>query len=396
MKLKKTMVVMIAMIAIIFLDTSIVHAETESESMPFTVEPILPSNQDPEIMGYISIKTHNDKLSQPVEFMIKNNTNKEQDVLIEVENAYTSPNSIIQYMNKATENSVILKAEHELRSYVEDKTQTITLKGDEERKVSIPVNVSSYEGTLLGGVSFIAPLEERDSESESGFQIENELKMLIGVVMEFNDVEVTEDMITFDEPYVDPMLSYYAVRLPTTYNGAKPKKFDLEYKVSHEGKELFFHEEEFTFAPKTKTNIPFPWDNESIKENEVYVLEGQFAHSDNSGKATPFKFEFSYDSKRDDNQVAKRDLRSPNVELDEKQIWILLLLVPLAGLVIFVFTRKREYVLELNEGDIPPEVVTSSDSLSDEMVKLKEYKNTDGKEFYIYKKKKDHYQKKKD
>lgn len=394
LKLKKTLVIMFALITAILLNTSIVHAETDG--IPFTVEPILPSNQDPEVSGYISIKPHNGKLDQPLEFMVKNNTSKEQDVVVEVENAYTSPNSIIQYMNESTENSIILNKNHELREYVDKKKQIITLKGDEQRKVSIPLSVDSYDGTLLGGVSFIAPVEEKESEDNSGFQIENELKMLIGVVVEFNDVEVTKDMITFDEPYVDPMLSYYAVRLPTTYDGAKPKKFDLKYSLSYKDEELFTHEEEFTFAPKTKTNIPFPWYHDSIKENEIYVLEGSFTQSGDIEETTPFKFEVTYDPKRDNDKATGRDLRSPDVELSKINLWWLsLLLIPVVGLVIFMFTRKKEYVLELDNDDVAPDIITFNDILSQEMIELKKYNNTDkDKKSHIYIKKNNHYEKK--
>lgn len=365
----------IFVIVILFIGTLISSQSVKASSgeLPFSVEPILPFNQEENILGYISMNVNGSNLNQNLEFILKNNTDKKQEIIVEVENAYTSPNNIIQYMNKSTENSAILKKEHELRKYVENKSQKVTLLKNEERKVVIPVNVESYEGTLLGGVSFTSLMENESNQQDSNFQIENELKVLIGVVANFNDVKITKDMLSFEQPYIDPMLSYYAVRMPTTFDGAKPKKFNLKYKVSHNGQELFSNSEEFSFAPKTKTNIPFPWMHESILENEIYVLEGSFTHSDNNNISTPFKFEVSYDSNMNENYIGK-NLESPDLKLQDNQSEILkyiliLIMIPIALLIALFMTRKKRFFLIAEEN--PPEVIMLDDILVEKLVRKK-------------------------
>src|SRR5690625_675195 len=149
--------------------------------MPYTIQPVLPDNQDENIGNYISVSTNENALKQDFEFLITNKTNEEMELLIQPINALTSPQGVIQYTSQTTEeNAELINGDYGLSTYM-DVVDKITLQSGENKTVKATVDISGIEGTILGAIAF-QTVEEGDIEEQDNvqFKINNESNTIIG------------------------------------------------------------------------------------------------------------------------------------------------------------------------------------------------------------------------
>src|SRR5690606_24247609 len=158
---------------------------------------------------------------------------------ISIVDAYTSPSGVIQYVNESSENSEIVNEHYKISRYIESENDTVTLNQGESKTVSIQLDVEQMEGVLLGGVNFSAVEKgEEVKEADSTFQINNQINMVIGVMASFETDKETSFII--GEPTIDPMPSYYAIRLPITIDApVLQQNVLIQYEVLHEDKQIF-------------------------------------------------------------------------------------------------------------------------------------------------------------
>lgn len=317
----------------------------------YTVEPLLPSNQEKGVNNYISIMSNNPIVNQEIEFVISNKTDNPLALKVEALNALTSPNGVIQYINTTeVENASLIDTVYSLPQYV-TIGDTVTLKPKERKKVKGVLSISNVNGTVLGGVGFSVLKDSGKAESEaSGFKISNEMNTVIGVMARMPKAQP----IVFDigEAYLSPMPLYYAVRLPITLNSPSLlKDVSIKYLVTNAKKEELFKSEEkriFNFAPKTKANVLFPWEAETIDQSEIYTLKGELSYTDNNGKdiVVPFAKDFKFE---ENASGVNNSIFAPKVTGGFNK-WYLgfLLLIPAILLIFFFLRRKNLYVLYSN------------------------------------------------
>lgn len=294
-RIKQTRVFFLMLIIFMLsaIHTNIVSAD--SNGLPFSVEPILPENQNTDVGSYISISPENNSISQNFKFKLSNQSNSEQKIKVTIVDAYTSPNGVIQYVEQETDNSMITNEDYKLSNHLKTKSDIITLKKDETKTIETSLNVDDMEGTLLGGVSF-SVMEEGDEqkEDETSFQINNEINMIIGVLLDFETDKDIDFLI--DNPFLDPMPSYYAIRLPITLDApVLNQDVTINYQVLLNDEELFRNEKEMKFAPYTQTNVSIPYELDEIKNNKDYVLKGELIYTDKDGNKQGKAFEQTFD-----------------------------------------------------------------------------------------------------
>lgn len=343
-----------------------VSAETKEEQ-PFTIHPILPDNQDEGIYHYISISTKEDSLKQKVRYSIKNNTKDKMEVKIKPLNALTSPSGVIDYYDEdKRENSNITDDKYRMSKYM-GVIDSIEVKSGETRLVDVMVDVSGIEGTILGGVGFqILEEGEVEEHGDASFQIDSETNVIMGLQVNF-ETEKEENFI-IDEPFVDPLASYYVVRLPITLDAPMiASDVNIDYSVyDYKGKKLFDNnKKEFKFAPNTKANIPLPWEADEITENKLYTLKGTLEHN---GGVIPFDKGFMFKG----DKVDIGDDGGYNVPtVNKNMIWWVLALILILAILPYLLRRKTVYVLYTDSTEI--EVVIEKDNeLFDKVRPLKE------------------------
>lgn len=344
----------VATIVILILVVSLIgqgDVSAEDNGMPFTVEPVLTENQDKNVQSYISEKVKGNDYKQEYRFNVTNSSKEEQDIAVTVVDAYTSPNGVIQYVEEESDNSKITDKEYKMTEYLTADEDIITLQAGESKVVGFKLDAGDVEGTLLGGVSFITLEDGEEIEEEgSSFQINNEINMVVGVMIEFD----TSDKVDFEikAPYVDPMPSYYAVRLPIELKSPLlVKDTELTYDVSFKGEDLFGGIEKISFAPKTETNFSLPFDYEEIEENEVYVIKGTLKYKDRDDNEQTLDFEEEFEYVKNDtvtNKVTER-LKAPVVGTGIALYWYLL---GVLGVILGVYLYKRRKDKEETEIEI--------------------------------------------
>lgn len=326
-----------------------INAKADGQSQPYLITPVLPDNQDKNITNYISISPKSNSLQQGLEYLVTNKTKNKQEINVKVLNAYTSPNGVIQYETTETENSKIIDSKYEMKQYVK-APEKITLQAGESKIVNLMVDIPNIEGTILGGVGFQIEGEKETTKKQGmSFEFKNEINTVYGIVVNFPTNQNYE--FKFDEPHVDPMPNYYAIRLPITLDSPLLlKNVDIEYEVLFKGKKLFFSKNTIDFAPMTKTNFSLPFEYNEIKQNEPYNLRGKMTYIDKHGAEQIKEFDLTFVYKVDsdgDNQISKI-IKAP-IEKAGFPYWLLLLLLPLLAYKL----RKGNYVIFSDQSETP-------------------------------------------
>lgn len=367
----------------LFSFTSNIFAES---GVPFEIKPILTDEQEEDVANYISINVNGDSKEEVFEFSLKNRAKESREVIIEVVDAYTSPNGVVQYTNIETENSKIVDDKYKMTSHLTlEGNNVITLKGGEETIIKTHLDAKGLEGALLGGVSFQLHEEGKgDGEEDSSFKINNKINMVVGVLVNFDtDKDVN---VILDSPFVDPMPSYYAVRLPITMESPLFKKVSMNYEVLKNGKVMFDGESDYEFAPKTQVNVSIPWKAETINNDEDYQLRGTLEYTNKGGEIQEQPFDFTFDYSPDNNVV--RDITNALTRPFEEESlpWTLAAIIAgVIALVVFLLLRKRKDVYLLShEGEFPAEIHEGNPLID----KLTRVSREEGREYGVYHKKK--------
>jgi len=345
-----------------------------AEEQPYTIDPVIPSNQDKGITNYISISSDKSELSQTIEFLITNNTNEPLEILVKPLNALTSPNGVIQYKpGISEENSKLIDQKYSMTDYVEviDK---VVIPGGSSKVIEANIKMSDIEGTILGAIGFQAVTEQTVKETDAAqFKINNETNNIIGLQVNFGTDST--DKFIIDDPYVDPMPSFYAIRLPISlHSPLLMNDVALDYVVSHEEKKLFESKGmySFNFAPESKANFALPWDNEEIEEGETYTIKGTLTYQSNGEKSLDFEKEFTFTTGANQMELGK-DLSPPNVK--GINIWLLLAALLVLFLILFMLVRNRyKYILFSNQEE-GIELIDNEHELFPKIVLYKDAKN---------------------
>lgn len=376
--------IIIGLTAIFFIiSVVIVSPGYAGEGLPYLVEPIFPENQDDGVEQYISITPNSNSLKQELEFLVTNKTDKKQKINIKVFNAYTSPSGIIQYQETEDENSVIIDDAYQLRNYV-DAPNNVVLEGGQSKKVKVNINVPGMDGTVLGAIAFQGE-GKSDEERQKGisFQIRNEINTVHGVVLHFSTKKETD--FSIGDPFVEPMPSYYGVRLPITLNSPLLlEEINLEYDVLLEGKTLFFSKEEIKFAPMTKTNFMIPWEKDEIEKGKTYTLKGKLTYRDQNGNEQTEAFEKEFSLEDEALEVAEaKVLNTPDIT-GPFWGWWLLSLIPLILLLMYMLKKSdRQYVLYSGNADAVL-ILEEGHELFTKVKPKREAKNTDNLPYAHY------------
>lgn len=350
--------IMVLIGAILFFIPITVGAETSNQ--PYTVKPVFPSNQDKDVMNYISITTKESSLKQEVEFDVTNNKKKPITVNIKPLNALTSPQGSIQYVKEdKQENSKIVEDNYVFKDYVKIDKE-VTLEGQETKRVTLEMDIDNIKGTLLGSVGFQIKEDDKGEDKQDGkFTIKNEINNIIGVSVNFPTKETFD--LKIGDVYLDPMPSYYAIRLPVTHD--KPlitKNVNLIYEVKDKHGDTLFKSPKGLvqdFAPQTEVNISIPYESEDIVKNEEYTIKGKFVKGN---KVVPFEKNFKYTSDGDVENRGKT-LTTPYI----KGNWLnLLWLLPLLLIPILYYIFRNKYAYLLNEPMSPMEIYEDDTEVS--------------------------------
>lgn len=334
------------------------EAIISSESIPFSITPVLPSNQSEDTDSYISVDIDtNDEFEQIFEFKITNESNDPHKIEISIVDAYTSPSGNIQYINEETENSKIIDSNYKLSNHTEEKVSFLNIMPKESLVVPIAFKIDNIDGQILGGISFsVANNKEEIETLEDSFSIQNEIRVISGILINSKSSKIVEFQL--GKPYIAPMPSYYIIKTPITNNSPYLiQDAVLEYKVLLNNAELFKGSLECDFAPNTYTELSVPFDYNKIIDSKEYDVKYKLVYSVDGSEYSTEIIEEKFEYKKEENDNVEKteevniNIEQPKVIEDElslvrtrnvKRILIsLLIFVTITFISVMLYRRRK-------------------------------------------------------
>lgn len=130
-----------------------------ADSNDFSVVPVLPENQNPDVLSYFDLTvTPNQK--QTLKIRIKNNSNESTKYNLYLNTATTNQNGIIDYSITDFEKDESLKLS--LKDCLTLKEQYVDVPANSEKEVSLELSIPeiTFEGIALGGITVEPTIEE--------------------------------------------------------------------------------------------------------------------------------------------------------------------------------------------------------------------------------------------
>ena len=275
---KKIFVLLVlSMIVLLFMIKSVEAEEKNNPSIPFSVTPILPDNQDKSVKGYFRLQVE-PKEKQKIYVLIKNSSNKKVTLHAVSSNASTAPNGGIQYLEpNENDETLFLEKAYQLADNVTIKKE-ITLQPNEQQKVPVEVNVPNLkEGTALGGLLFYDTEEDNidqvDSKKEgAAFYIKNKFVFALAIQLDIN--KPVKPKFSFDKAGVRFIPSGIQLWFDMKNDSAavlegEKGHFDVYDSRNH----VVFSDDIniFKMAPKTHIQYPVFWGSKEVKSGKYTI-----------------------------------------------------------------------------------------------------------------------------
>lgn len=266
MKLFRTMLILI--MSVFFINPLWVNA-TETESVGFSVQAILPENQVSDVT-YFDIEMEQGQ-EQSLEVVIFNSSDEEIQVEVTGNTAATNSNGVIVYDGSMEDFEADMAYPFGEISHIEKNIVDVPANGEVTVDILVEAPGETFDGQILGGLHFRKVDDTVDEEA--GATITNEYAYVIGVniVEKGNDTEVTPGL---ELENVQPDLVNYRTGIQSTFVNSTPafiSNLDFTGEIYRSGEEspLYTRQaESFSVAPNTRFNFPVSLDNVALEPGE--------------------------------------------------------------------------------------------------------------------------------
>ncbi|MEI5995024.1 DUF916 and DUF3324 domain-containing protein [Candidatus Enterococcus mansonii] len=204
--MKKKYLVLLSLIAVfmsVTIGKYVTYAEENQKSEDdkilsaggFTYNVIYPENQIGGESGYFDLKMTPGQ-SQTVEIKLLNLGEEEIKIHVGLTGAKTNPNGVIDYGGNEAftyDNSLKYKFEDIVKAPKE-----VVLAGKKEEILKIDINMpkTSYDGSILGGISLQKDTNEKDEAAKkaSGTTVVNQFAYVTGIVLRETEAEIKSEL----------------------------------------------------------------------------------------------------------------------------------------------------------------------------------------------------------
>lgn len=386
--MKKLLITIITGIMFLLPFTEFKTVNAEGMGEVFSVRPVLPTNQDPEVKNFFSLKTDSTSIKQELDFVLINLTKEPINLKVFGLNALTSPSGEIQYVQESeVENSKLLNENSSLIKYLKIPS-TVELKPKEKKVFKVGLDVNPLTGTLLGSVGFQLETEKQEVEGQQ-FGIITEYRTVIGVLLKLG--EQPKEKFSHGEIIIHPMSNQFTMKLPLSLNSENLiKDAKLTYEVyDKDNKELFKSKQpkNINFAPQSESSFFLPWESNKIAKNTDYKISGDVKYTDSKGEKDVYHFETNF--KYSPNDYLDQSDESDNMVTEiSKDNWLLItlsliLLLLLLALLLWRRFRNNIYVLNTDESEIVS-IIDMDNDLIELLFPLKDIKKYKQYKYYHY------------
>ncbi|HEO8419712.1 TPA: DUF916 domain-containing protein [Yersinia enterocolitica] len=318
-----------------------IYVKAEEASVPLTIEPIYPENQNPQTKGYFDLSVNSSE-AQTLQVRITNNEDKEVTISIKPANAYTNPNGGMLYEDELdSTDTVLLEDAVRLAEFIKVE-ETVKVPPSTSVEVPIELTVPELDGQhILGGILFTMQGEETETQQEAEEGTANfilKTETVYAIALQLNIPNEVPDNFQFGEAGFIGETGFVFMEMS---NDAKKiqEKIAGTYSVSDkDGNELFKGEYgPFKMAPKTKIRYPIQWNDETLEDGDYTLnIKGKV-----DGKEVSTAKPFTINNKDVTEYVEKT--QATQVKVDNGiPIWVWIIGAVLFGLVMFLIGKRRK------------------------------------------------------
>ncbi len=181
MKINRLFVLAVSLM--ILLMALIIPTKVQADSLPFSVQTVLPDEQRDTSESYFDVVVASGKTAA-LTVKLKNTTNKAVKVDVKINAAQTASSGIVDY-NPA---KVAANLPYKLTDYLKGKTAvTIPASGTYVYKATLTMPQKTMNGLMVGGLIFSPATDDSESTQKSGVSVTNKYNYVIAVIARDTD-----------------------------------------------------------------------------------------------------------------------------------------------------------------------------------------------------------------
>lgn len=323
------------MLVFIFAFTSLSFGQLAwADSNDFSVIPVLPENQNPDIPSYFDL-TVTPNQQQTLQVKIKNNSDESVKYKIYVNTATTNQNGIIDYSISDFEKDESMKLS--LKDCITLKEPLVEVPANSEKEVSLELNIpeAPFEGIALGGIT-VEPIAEEGKEG-----VNNLFTRTLAIrIVESNKEIVPElyggDVLISQENLRNNIKFELRNSTPTIISKVK-----AEIAITKKGDKQPILEqikEHLSFAPNSKFNLMTEWNGQFEPGKYVYNINLK----DDAGNQWEFDKEFEIKSEEAE-KLNETSVDEKKTSIKDYLPYIIVIFIFLMVILIWIIRKKNKH-----------------------------------------------------
>ncbi|MGC2990832.1 DUF916 and DUF3324 domain-containing protein [Enterococcus faecalis] len=305
-----------------------------ADSNDFSVIPVLPENQNPDIPSYFDL-TVTPNQQQTLQVKIKNNSDESVKYKIYVNTATTNQNGIIDYSISDFEKDESMKLS--LKDCITLKEPLVEVPANSEKEVSLELNIpeAPFEGIALGGIT-VEPIAEEGKEG-----VNNLFTRTLAIrIVESNKEIVPElyggDVLISQENLRNNIKFELRNSTPTIISKVK-----AEIAITKKGDKQPILEqikEHLSFAPNSKFNLMTEWNGQFEPGKYVYNINLK----DDAGNQWEFDKEFEIKS-GEAEKLNETSVDEKKTSIKDYLPYIVVIFIFLMVILIWIIRKKNKH-----------------------------------------------------
>lgn len=258
----------------------------EASQFNYSVTPHLPESQLAGDHSYFDLLLKPNEV-QELSVSLRNDTDKDIEVNVDVNSATTNTNGVVEYGNNNIKKDPSLK--YELNKIVTvQKEIKVKAQSSEKLKLTVKMPAEKFEGIVAGGITFSEKKGETaiEDDGEKGLSIQNEYAYVVALLVR-QTKKVIEPELLLNKAEAGQLnvrnvivsqlqnpTSNYINQLTTDVSIMKKGSNEVLYSTIKEGMQM---------APNSNFNLPLSLNGEKLKPGKYTVKITAYSELDKKG-----------------------------------------------------------------------------------------------------------------
>lgn len=328
----------------------------QASQFRFAVNPITPDNQVDTTKSYFDLKMDPGQ-SQTIEVELRNDSDEEVEVGIEIAPASTNLNGVVEYgLNDIIPDESL---RYNLTDLVEVEDSIVLPKESTTvLRLAIQMPDTSFDGLIAGGITF-KEIDDSDAETEEeqGMTIKNEYSYVVALLLRqnLNEVSPTLNLTNVEAGQVNARnvinatfrneASAYLNQLRLINQVTKENESDVLYASDQESMQV---------APNSQFTYPISLNGERLEPGTYHFAstaygiksdEGEYEVENEAGEIDTYMYKWEFDQTFEITAEVARTLNAADVTIEDDITWMYIvggIVFLLIGLLLLLIYRKKK------------------------------------------------------